>query len=230
MKLQPSLSSANNVVLLDAPAVYCTISALQSTLPVASACCRCRASGRTLSTEYSISLLLETERMHFLWCFYASPAMAPCTFIRQQVWPSPPCRRDTQAQKKSIARITREEKLSNLRIELSNGKVVSVGQMRGIRRLLIIAGSEKHITEALQQAEPLKQELVDRGVLVVPLYKDGAAPVKSSQAVQAAEALVASSSRSSSSGQQSGQSTVVVDPDVIKRFIAAPIYTSEWNT
>lgn len=125
-------------------------------------------------------------------------------------------RNDKKAEQKSIARITREETLSALRIELSNKKVVTVGQMRGICRLVIMVGTKEHIEEGFRQAEPLKNELLERGVMIVPFCK-GVSNV------------------SSKTGQQQNFGTVKEDMQKVlslgegdKKFIATPIYTNEW--
>lgn len=84
------------------------------------------------------------------------------------------CRSDSKARDKSLAKIAREENLSNLRLELSNRRVVTIGELRGTARLVILAGPGSYIEEAFKQSEPYKQELLDRGVLVAAYATDGA--------------------------------------------------------
>jgi hypothetical protein len=81
---------------------------------------------------------------------------------------------DSKARDKALAKIGREENLSNLRLELSNKKVVTIGQLRGTSRIVILAGPASYIEEALRQSEPFKKDLLERGVLVAAYATDGA--------------------------------------------------------
>ena len=125
-----------------------------------------------------------------------------------------------------MARITREETLSGLRIELSNKRVVSVGQMRGTCRLLVMAGTRDHIQAGLERAEPFKQALVERGVLVVPLYRDGSGPIR---AAAVEETMKEGEGGGVESGDVQSEAERKALADVDKRFIASPIYTNEWT-
>ncbi|EIE24367.1 hypothetical protein COCSUDRAFT_83671 [Coccomyxa subellipsoidea C-169] len=97
-------------------------------------------------------------------------------------------RRDLQARDKQIARLTREERLGALPLSLANGRRVKVGQLRSFSRVVIAAGSPEQVAAAVQAAEPLREQLQERGVLVVPLpifpgdpaSSNGAAPAESS--------------------------------------------------
>ncbi|GAB4820806.1 hypothetical protein N2152v2_007852 [Parachlorella kessleri] len=77
--------------------------------------------------------------------------------------------RDLQARDKQIARLQREEKLGGLQLELANGKLVRMAQLRSFSRVVMVAGTPQQVEEAVAAAEPFKQQLVERGVLVVPL-------------------------------------------------------------
>ena len=44
-----------------------------------------------------------------------------------------------------MARLTREEKLGNLPIQLSNGKRLSLGALRGTSRVVLVAGSKAQV-------------------------------------------------------------------------------------
>lgn len=83
-------------------------------------------------------------------------------------------RSDAKARDKALAKIAREENLSNLRLELINKKVVTIGQLRGRSRIVILAGPGSYIEEALRQTEPYKKDLLERGVLVAAYATDGA--------------------------------------------------------
>lgn len=75
----------------------------------------------------------------------------------------------TQAREKQIARLGREEALGALGLQLANGKRVSVAQLRGAARLVFVAGSSAQVAAAVAAAEPFKEELKKKGVLVVPV-------------------------------------------------------------
>lgn len=64
--------------------------------------------------------------------------------------------------------------MSNLRLELSNKRVVTIGQLRGTSRIVILAGPGSYVEEALRQSEPYKTDLLERGVLVAAYVTDGA--------------------------------------------------------
>lgn len=126
-------------------------------------------------------------------------------------------RSDSKARDKSLAKIAREENLSNLRLELINRRVVTIGELRGSARLVILAGPGSYIEEAFKQSEPYKQDLLDRGVLVAAYATDGASFADYSS--------VSSSNKQDSS--ESNQSVAVADLE--KKWRATPIYTSEWG-
>lgn len=83
-------------------------------------------------------------------------------------------RSDSKARDISLAKISREENLSNLRIQLSNNKVVNLGQLRGTSRIVILAGPGSYIEEALRASDAFREELLERGVMVAPYATDGA--------------------------------------------------------
>jgi len=92
------------------------------------------------------------------------------------------CRSESKARDKALAKIGREENLSNLRLELGNKRVVTIGQLRGTSRIVILAGPGAYIEEALRQSEPYKKDLLERGVLVAAYATDGATIGKDSPA------------------------------------------------
>jgi hypothetical protein len=124
---------------------------------------------------------------------------------------------DTKSQKQAIAKLTREETLSKLRLELWNKKVTTIGQLRGNRRLLIVAGTRDHVLQTFSQANELKQALVERGVLIVPFLNDGGQ-------VTAAECL--SAGLPPKEVEEEEKETFANDLD--KRFVAFPLYSNEW--
>eukprot|EP00897_Mesotaenium_endlicherianum_P001440 jgi/Mesen1/1323/ME000013S00813 len=113
-------------------------------------------------------------------------------------------RSDYKAEKASVAKIEREEELGALRLELANKKVVSLTQLRGTSRLVILAGPLEFCEEALERAEPVRAELEARGVLVAPFVVGGP----------------------SGKAKGDGQSDT---PGGNLRWKAVPIYTNEWS-
>mmetsp|Transcript_29085 Transcript_29085/g.94965 ORF Transcript_29085/g.94965 Transcript_29085/m.94965 type:complete len:296 (-) Transcript_29085:1551-2438(-) len=76
---------------------------------------------------------------------------------------------DAKARDRQLKRLSREENLWALKMELMNGNVVSVAEMRGFARVVVVAGSTEEVRAAMASAEPHKPELLRRGVTIVPL-------------------------------------------------------------
>ncbi|CAI8602760.1 unnamed protein product [Vicia faba] len=85
--------------------------------------------------------------------------------------------RDNKAKNAQEARLSREEFLSNLKLRVSQKKIIPVNSLRGIARLVICVGPASFITESFKRSEPFTESLLDRGVLVVPFVTDGNSPV-----------------------------------------------------
>ncbi|KAJ7972558.1 protein LOW PSII ACCUMULATION 1, chloroplastic-like [Quillaja saponaria] len=81
--------------------------------------------------------------------------------------------RENNAKNAQVARLSREENLSNLKLRVDEKRVIPVSSLRGIARLVICAGPASFITESFKRSEPFTQSLLDRGVLVVPFVTDG---------------------------------------------------------
>lgn len=127
---------------------------------------------------------------------------------------------DAKARDQQYARLSREETLAGLKLELNKKRTITVGQLRGIARLVIVAGPALHIEEACRRSEPYLSGLMERGVLVVPLATDGQIP------------KLEFSSNGASSPQEnevlgSFNLTTVAQPEKLWR--ATPIYTGEWT-
>lgn len=84
--------------------------------------------------------------------------------------------RENKANNVQLARLSREENLSNLKLRVDEKKVISVSTLRGIARLVILAGPASFIAESFKSSEPFTESLFDRGVLVVPFAMDGCLP------------------------------------------------------
>ena len=110
-------------------------------------------------------------------------------------------RRDEAQRQKQMARISREETLSALRVALSSGKTVRLAAMRGFARVVLAAGPPAYVEEAAAAAEPYREALLARGVVFVPFVTDGPALAPGPTPTTAAD----------------------------KRWRAEPLYPSEWN-
>ncbi|XP_027935123.1 protein LOW PSII ACCUMULATION 1, chloroplastic isoform X2 [Vigna unguiculata] len=84
--------------------------------------------------------------------------------------------RENKAKNAQVARLSREESLSNLKLRVDEKKIIPMSSLRGIARLVICAGPASFVTESFKRSEPFTESLLDRGVLVVPLVTDGNSP------------------------------------------------------
>ena len=83
--------------------------------------------------------------------------------------------RDWAAREKQIARLQREADLGALRLRLSTGARRRLASLRGFARPVIVFGTQAQVEAALAAAEPLREQLESRGVLIVPApFLDGA--------------------------------------------------------
>lgn len=85
-------------------------------------------------------------------------------------------KRDNDAKEKAMQRISREENLAKLKVELPNGRIVNLGQLRSFARPVIVAGSCEQVEQFMQASEPVRKELLERGVMTIPVALDGATP------------------------------------------------------
>ncbi|KAL2470611.1 tetratricopeptide repeat (TPR)-containing protein [Abeliophyllum distichum] len=85
--------------------------------------------------------------------------------------------RENGAKNAQLARLSREESLSNLKLRINEKKILPVSAFRGIARLVILAGPASFITESFKLSEPFVEGLLERGVLVVPFATDRNSPV-----------------------------------------------------
>ncbi|KAJ4849771.1 hypothetical protein Tsubulata_012040 [Turnera subulata] len=84
--------------------------------------------------------------------------------------------RENKAKNAQLARLSREESLSNLKLRVDEKRIISVNSLRGAARLVICAGPKSFILESFRLSEPFTRGLLDRGVLVVPFATDGESP------------------------------------------------------
>lgn len=81
--------------------------------------------------------------------------------------------RENTAKDAQLAKLSREESLSKLKIRVDQKRVLPVSAFRGITRLVILAGPASFIAEAFESCKPFTESLLERGVLVVPFVTDG---------------------------------------------------------
>jgi len=82
-------------------------------------------------------------------------------------------KRDADGRDKQMARISREERLSDLQCELAGGKRVSLYDLRGFSRVVVAAGDATYCNAAIEAAEAFRDPLVERGVLLIPVIIAG---------------------------------------------------------
>ncbi|KAL0912778.1 hypothetical protein M5K25_016181 [Dendrobium thyrsiflorum] len=80
--------------------------------------------------------------------------------------------RENEAKNVQLAKLFREESLSQLKLRIDQKKIVPINDLRGIARLVILAGPATYINESFKLSEPFTEGLLERGVLVVPFATD----------------------------------------------------------
>ena len=126
-------------------------------------------------------------------------------------------RGDLQARERQMARLLREDQLGACQLELANGRVLRLAQLRGFARAVVVAGSDAQVAAAVAAAEPYKQDLIDRAVLVVPLVLSGSGGGTDG------------SGAAGSSGCGSGSRVLAPATKEELRWRAQPIRTGEWQ-
>ncbi|XP_009137806.1 protein LOW PSII ACCUMULATION 1, chloroplastic isoform X1 [Brassica rapa] len=118
--------------------------------------------------------------------------------------------RENKTKNAQMARLSREENLAKLKMRVEeNNKVISVGDLRGIARLVICAGPGGYIEEAFKRSKEFTQGLVERGVVVVAYATDGNTPVLEFDEVDGEDEEVSQSRR--------------------RLWRVAPVFVSEWE-
>ncbi|KAJ1271796.1 hypothetical protein BS78_06G153500 [Paspalum vaginatum] len=85
--------------------------------------------------------------------------------------------RESKAKDAQVARLTREERLSRLKLRAgAEGRPFALGELRGAARLVIVAGPADFVAESFRRSQPLLRELAERAVLAVPFATDGSTP------------------------------------------------------
>ncbi|KAL0435522.1 UNVERIFIED_CONTAM: hypothetical protein Sradi_0260100 [Sesamum radiatum] len=84
--------------------------------------------------------------------------------------------RENNAKNAQVARLSREESLSNLKLRVDEKRILPLSAFRGIARLVILAGPAAFVEESFKLSQPFSEGLLERGVLVVPFATDGNSP------------------------------------------------------
>ena len=87
-------------------------------------------------------------------------------------------KKDEEAKQKQMSRIGREERLGGLKVELTTGKIVRMQSLRGFSRVVLFAGDLEYLEKSLEVAEEYKDELIKKGVFLVPVVMDDEAATK----------------------------------------------------
>uniref|UniRef100_A0ACD5UT55 Uncharacterized protein n=1 Tax=Avena sativa TaxID=4498 RepID=A0ACD5UT55_AVESA len=118
--------------------------------------------------------------------------------------------RDRKASDAQVARLTREENLSRLKMRVGDRVVpVTVSELRGSARLVIVAGPAEFIAESFRRSKPFLKDLMERGVLVLPFPTDGNVPALEFDDGAEEEDEIAKKSR--------------------RLWQLAPVFTAEWG-
>ncbi|KAK6940582.1 Protein LOW PSII ACCUMULATION 1-like, partial [Dillenia turbinata] len=80
---------------------------------------------------------------------------------------------ENKAKRAQLAKLSREEGLSNLKLHIDEKRIIPVSSLRGIACMVILAGPASFITESFRLSEPFTRSLLDRGVCVVPFATGG---------------------------------------------------------
>lgn len=76
-------------------------------------------------------------------------------------------RSDLQAQEKQMARLSREQRLGELSVKLSDGKAINVADLRGNCRVVIVAGSDEQISACMDVAEGFREKLTKCATFII---------------------------------------------------------------
>mmetsp|Transcript_5607 Transcript_5607/g.16701 ORF Transcript_5607/g.16701 Transcript_5607/m.16701 type:complete len:285 (+) Transcript_5607:100-954(+) len=81
-------------------------------------------------------------------------------------------RQETKAGERRLERIARGAAVAGLNVQISNGKVIKIGDLQNSRRVLIVGGSEEQVTAVLKDGAKFQSRLLDRELVVVPIVFD----------------------------------------------------------
>ncbi len=112
-------------------------------------------------------------------------------------------RKESAARDRQIKRLQNETTLSQLKVEinLQRPRLVTLKQLQGFARTVVVAGSEEYVVQAVQEAAALLDQIKDRSICIIPVVLRG------------------------SQLDQSTLSELISDPEVL----LAPILVDQWR-
>ena len=122
-----------------------------------------------------------------------------------------------------MARLMREDELGACQLELATGRLLRLAQLRGFARVVLIAGTPQQVAASLDAAAPFKEQLQERGVLVIPLPFVSGSSSSAAAAVGDvdADAAAAAAAATSASLAPPGKDEL--------RWRASPIRMDDWR-
>jgi len=87
-------------------------------------------------------------------------------------------RKETGEREKQIKRLQREVSLGQLKVEinLKKPRLVTLQQLQGFARTVVVAGDEEFLLEAVKEAAEVKDMIKDRSICIIPLVLRGRQP------------------------------------------------------
>jgi hypothetical protein len=84
-------------------------------------------------------------------------------------------RKETGEREKQIKRLQREVSLGQLKVEinLKKPRLVTLQQLQGFARAVVVAGDEEFLLEAVKEAAEVKDMIKDRSICIIPLVLTG---------------------------------------------------------
>lgn len=139
---------------------------------------------------------------------------------------------DNRKEEEQIAQISRDETLSRLPLRLSTDRVVELVQLRDTTRPVILAGAKDVVNRAVQRAEKFRNDLVKRGVLLVPLVwsSKSKGPIRKKGFGSLRKRAISSLSSSGEFEKRMQDIASKSIAQVEKRFKAEVVSPNEWES
>lgn len=138
---------------------------------------------------------------------------------------------DLEAREKQMARLLREDELGACQLELANGRMLRLAQLRGFARAVLVVGSPSQVASAMASAEPFKEQLQERGVIVVPLpFGKEPEPAPAAPGSSSGDAAEAAAGASSGVVTATATATALTPPSASDlRWRATPLRMDDWR-
>lgn len=139
---------------------------------------------------------------------------------------------DNRKEEEQIAQISRDETLSRLPLRLSTDRVVELVQLRDTTRPVILAGAKDVVNRAVQRAEKFRNDLVKRGILLVPLVwsSKSKGPIRKKGFGSLQKRAISSLSSSGEFEKRMQDIASKSIAQVEKRFKAEVVSPNEWES